>query len=203
MARLWLLCGLAFAGKTTLGRPLAERRGAVWISLDEINRERGVGHGGDGLAPEVWRATLEQALERAGQALTAGREVVVDDTSPWRWIRDRYRELAARDGAALVLVWLDTPLVTVQARRRRNDRRGDRRPVRDPVFAEHRAGFEPPGPDEDAIRVRPGDGVETVIERGLSLLSPPPAPPPEAAPAGPRRCGSRAAGPPGTARRGR
>jgi predicted kinase len=203
MARLWLLCGLAFAGKTTLGRPLAERRGAVWISLDEINRERGVGHGGDGLAPEVWAATLEQALEHAGQALAAGREGVVDDTSPWRWIRDRYRELAARHGAALVLVWLDTPLATVQARRRRNDRLRRRRPVRDPVFEDHRAGFEPPGADEDAVRVRPGDSVETVIERGLSRPSPPPTPPPAAAPAGPRRCGSRAGGSPGTSLRGR
>jgi predicted kinase len=167
VARLWLLCGLAFAGKTTLGRPLAERRGAVWISLDEINRERGVGYGGDGLAPEVWATTLELALERAAQALSAGREVVVDDTSPWRWLRDRYRELAARHRAALVLVWLDAPLATIQARRRRSDRRGDRRPVRDPVFEEHRAGFEPPGPDEHAVRVRPGDGVEAVIEQGV------------------------------------
>lgn len=208
MARLWLLCGLAFSGKTSLGRPLAERRGAVWISLDDINRERGVGHGGDGLPAEVWAETLELALERAGQALASHREVVVDDTSPWRWIRDRYGELAARHGAPLILVWVDTPLETVQARRRRTGRRGDRRPIRDAVFEEHRAGFEPPEPDEEVIRVRPGEGVETVIGRGLSVPSPPavpppPAPPPAAGPAGPRRCGSRAAPPPGNAPRGR
>jgi predicted kinase len=188
VARLWLLCGLAFTGKTTLARPLAERRKAVWISLDEINRERGVGHGGDGLAHEVWAETLELALERAGQALAAGREAVVDDTSPWRSVRDRYRALAARHRAELVLVWLDTPLATVEARRRRNDRTAERRPVREAVFAAHLAGFEPPAPDEDPVPVRPGDGVATVIERGLlSSRSAARVPWPADGPDGPRR----------------
>ncbi len=55
---LTLVCGLAFAGKSTLAAAIAEHQGAVVVSLDEINARRGL-HGGTGIAPEEWVRTHE------------------------------------------------------------------------------------------------------------------------------------------------
>lgn len=152
MSRLWILCGVSFSGKSTLARRLAREHTAEVVSLDAINEERGVGYGGDGLPAEVWRATLESALERIDRLLAEGRDVVVDDTGCYRWIRDRFREAAARRGSAVTLLFLDTPLEEIA---RRRSTATDRRGIADAVFEEHLRTFERPGLDEGAEVVVP------------------------------------------------
>ncbi len=43
MPRVYILCGLPFAGKTTLARTLAQHLDLPRVSIDEINGERGLG----------------------------------------------------------------------------------------------------------------------------------------------------------------
>jgi RimJ/RimL family protein N-acetyltransferase/predicted kinase len=152
--RLFILCGLAFAGKTTLRRELCARRGIACVSLDEINDERGAGCGGDGLPAATWARTLEIALERAGALMDAGRDLLIDDTGCFRWLRDRWRALAAEHGHTPVVVFLDTPHEEIRARMERSAATGDRRGLRPDVLAAHVASFEPPGPDEEPVTLR-------------------------------------------------
>ena len=64
---LVLMCGLSFAGKTTIARALAAHHGWRYLSLDAINTERGVG-----LAePEADQGGDVDALH---DAQTAGRD---------------------------------------------------------------------------------------------------------------------------------
>jgi predicted kinase len=147
-----LLCGRSFSGKTTLARQLGEAMPAVVISLDQVNAERGL-TSGTGIHLTEWQRTHEIAHDRTRTELRAGRQVVVDDTSSPRFLRDRWRELGREAGVSVTLVYLDTPVQVSVARHAANRERPTRPDVAGSVLQDHLAGFEPPEPDEDAVRV--------------------------------------------------
>ena len=59
----------SFSGKSTLARKIIERLRCAYISLDDINAERGL-WGGDGIPLEEWERT--HALAREGLATWMG-----------------------------------------------------------------------------------------------------------------------------------
>lgn len=150
---LVLLCGTSFSGKSTVARVLAERLPARVVSLDEINERRGL-WGGDGIPVEEWGRTHQFAQVEVLELLSSGGSVVVDDTSSPRFLRDGWRALAVRAGVEFRLVYVEVDQATVRARRDRNRVAPRRRDVADDVLDQHLAEFEPPGEDEDALRIR-------------------------------------------------
>jgi predicted kinase len=156
---LYLLCGLAFSGKSTLAAVLARRCGAEVVSLDEINAGRGL-DGGAGIPEEEWVRTHQEALRRVDQGLAAGRPVVMDDTNCFRFLRDSYRAVAERHGARVRVLYLDRPLALLAERRRENERTGIRAPIAEPVLLDLVRKFEPPGADEDVLLVPPDSSLE-------------------------------------------
>jgi len=154
-----LLCGRPFSGKSTLAAMLGARLGAAIVSLDAINLERGL-HGGDGLPTEEWARTFEIGNERTVALLRVSRDVVVDDTLCFRWMRDAFRELAREAGACPVLLYLDAAEAVRRERMAINDRTKERRGIADSVLAEHLATFEPPGKDEDPIVLGAAEEIE-------------------------------------------
>lgn len=163
---LYLLCGLAFSGKSTLAAVLARRLGARVVSLDAINAERGL-DGGLGIPAEEWGRTHAVALERAAAELRAGRPVVVDDTNCFRFLRDDHRRAADRQGVPTVVIHLDAPFSRVLERLRANDRDPTRPPVTEAVLLELAARFEPPGPDEATLVFPTGADPEAWVARHL------------------------------------
>jgi predicted kinase len=147
---LILMCGLPFSGKSTLARAIAERTGCEYISLDEINKERGLGFGGDGIPVEAWEETHSIALSRL-RHLLPDADVILDDTCCYRWIRDRYRALAGEFGLPTRVVHLDIPAEIVSLRRRDNLEKRARGDVRDDIFDKVAESFEIPGDDESVI----------------------------------------------------
>jgi predicted kinase len=147
MTTLFGMCGLAFSGKTTLARAISRLAGTEYIGLDDINAERGL-RGGDGIPVEEWEETSAIAIERAGTLLAAGRDVVLDDTLCFRWLRDRYAAVAERHGAQLVLVYVATPLPVIYSAMAENDAIARRDPIRPEVFEMHARSFEHPTADE-------------------------------------------------------
>jgi predicted kinase len=86
MKTLYLMCGLSFSGKTTLARKIVERLQCAYISLDNINTERGL-WGGDGIPIEEWERTHALARERLATWMATGKDAVVDDVNNLRWPR--------------------------------------------------------------------------------------------------------------------
>lgn len=150
MARLFAMCGLAFSGKTTLARALARLAGAEYVGLDDINEERGL-RGGEGIPAEEWDRTSHIAIERIGTLLDAGRDVVLDDTLCFRWLRERYAAVADRHAARFVLLYVATPLPEIYRAMARNDTVPRRNPIRPEVFEEHARSFEPPAEEERPV----------------------------------------------------
>ena len=163
MRRLFLMCGLAFTGKTTLAKALVERTNAAYISLDEINAERGL-WGGAGIPVEEWERTHQIALRRMDELMPYGREVVLDDTNNLRWLRDRFRATAGRHGYQARVIYLDIPLPELRQRMQRNQTTHERAAVRTDIVEELVGDFEQPTVDEDVLRFTVQEPVETWLQ---------------------------------------
>jgi len=147
--RMLLLCGPAFSGKTSLAEALA-LRGFVHVSLDRILAERGL-QPGEGLPAAAWEMASAEACVQLAAVVRARRDAVLDDTLCYRFLRDRYRTVAAEVGAAVVLVVLAIDDDEVLRRARENERVRRRPGLRPQVLAAHLASFEWPTPDEAPI----------------------------------------------------
>jgi predicted kinase len=145
------MCGLSFSGKSTLAGQLGKELRATVLSLDSINEERDL-YGGQGIPVEEWMETNRIAEERSSAQLLAGRNVIVDDTGSPRFIRDQWRDLAARAHAAFVLVWIQIDPELQRERVLANRLTSWRHDVTDEVLLDHVAHFEPPA-DEGAITI--------------------------------------------------
>ena len=156
---LYVLCGLAFSGKSTLAAVLARHVEAVVVSLDEINASRGL-DGGAGIPAEEWARTHQEALRVVERALAAGRSVVVDDTNCFRFLRDNYRAVAGPHGARTLVLYLERPLALILDRIRENEKIRSRPTVTPAVLQDLARKFEPPDADEESLVVPPDVPIE-------------------------------------------
>ena len=152
---LVVLCGLPFAGKSTLARDLAARLGMRHVEIDAIVREQGGRFGPDPLPRAAWVAAYREGHRRLGELLARDEPAVWDAVS-FRWShREALRRLATRAGRASRLVWVDPSAAEIARRRLENrvvPRRGD---VPEAEFAGVVAGFQAPRPEEGATRYDP------------------------------------------------
>ena len=114
---LYLLCGLSFAGKSTLAKGLTEPLGAVLIEADRyipVVEARLPGAS----KIESWRAIQALAREAVRDALESGKSVIFDDLLVKPDVREALELLAGQVGAATVVIFLDTPVEVVRERQR-------------------------------------------------------------------------------------
>lgn len=160
MLQVYAMCGVAFSGKTTLARCIAEELSIVLISLDAINHERGL-RGGEGMSIAQWEETSAIAMDRLRECLRQGRSAVVDDTFSRRFLRDRCKAVALEFGARFTILFVGTPLGEIRSRREANNKRPTRHHVRDSVFEEHYKTFQFPAADEPVVRIVEGFDLQS------------------------------------------
>lgn len=162
---VYILCGLPFAGKSTLARTLAQARGMDYVELDAINGELGAGLEGAAIAPEEWDATYAESYRRVDQSLGEGRAVVYDATNFTRAQREQVRAIAARHQVPAAVIFVDVPPAVATQRWQRNRQTGQRFDVRDEDFAQVVEHFEPPADDERVLRYEPSIALLAWIQR--------------------------------------
>ena len=167
---LILMCGLAFAGKTTIARRIAAERGWQYISLDAINAERGVGMAGQAITPREWEQTYAEAYRRVEQALRDRHAVVYDETNFLRAQRDQLRAIAAVYDVRTYVVYVATPEAEARRRWQHNRVTRQRGDVRDDDFAYVVARFEPPAADEAVLRYDPATPAELWVWQTFGAL---------------------------------
>lgn len=104
--RLIILCGLPGSGKTTVGRELEARFGAIRFAPDEWMQD---------LAIDVWdeerRAKIEELQWKFARQLLQRGLIVIIEWGTWgRSERDRLRLRARAIGVAVELQYLSAPL---------------------------------------------------------------------------------------------
>ena len=164
-ARLYILCGLPFAGKSTLALALARRFGWVIISIDAINHERGLGQNATPITLAQWDETYAEAYHRLSAALAAQQTVIFDAVSFTRTQRDDLRAIAAERGAATRVIYLDAPVAVCRGRWLDNRATGARSDVREEDFEHVVTRFEPPLASEDPLIYDQSEAAHCWIER--------------------------------------
>jgi predicted kinase len=153
--RLYLLCGLPGAGKTTRAQQIVGAVSGLHLSADEWIQGLGVS-----LVDFEFRVRLQDVLlEHAGRLLRCGLKVVIEFGSWHRAERERIRQVARGAGAAAELHYLNAPLDELV--RRVRQRGGPyAEPLASEVLMQQSGRFEQPTPEEIALFDRycgPGD----------------------------------------------
>ena len=149
---LYIMCGLPFAGKTTLAKEMVKMLSVRRVSVDEINGERGVWNDDTGMSPEEWTRTYEIAYQRIATFLRQGESVVDESANFTKEQRDRLRAIAEKYNAQAYVIFVDVPLAEVQRRWQANRQTMVRNDVRDDDFAHVVKYFEPPTENENVLR---------------------------------------------------
>src|SRR5438270_7956448 len=117
MAKLYILCGYPFAGKSTLAKALINKYGFIRVAIDNINSELGVGKDFDKeITPEEWQRTYDVYHDRIANNLKAGKSVIADTVAHTRESRDGLRKIAQESNAETVILYVNTPLEVVKER---------------------------------------------------------------------------------------
>ena len=161
ITHLYILCGLPFAGKTTLAKALVRTLNLSRVSIDDINNERGIWDDEKGLSPEEWTDVYNEAYRRTDALLSQGKSVVDDNANFTREQRDHLRAIATNYHVPTTVIYVTTSLVEVRRRWQENRQTKVRGDVRDEDFAQVVDSFEAPTNDE---HVECYDGVMTVEE---------------------------------------
>lgn len=161
--RVIILYGLPFAGKTTLARALAERLDLVHVEVDRAVREGEDYTPGQPIPRSAWITAYRVSYRRMEAGLAAGRSVVLDATNYRRLHRDLIRAKAARYDAESTVVWMETSIAEIQARRDRNRAAPSRPDVGEDDFALVQRDMQPPGSDEASITLAPNVGIDHLI----------------------------------------
>jgi len=152
---LYILCGLPFSGKSSLGKAIAAHTGSVVVSFDALYDEHAEELGRTLETLGVWQAIRELAGERIGELLGRGVSVVYDNTNFRVEHREAIRAVAEGVGARAVLIYVDTPLEVIAARRAANARTRERGDIPDAALAYVRGVWQGPGESEGALVYRP------------------------------------------------
>jgi len=157
---LYILCGLGFSGKSTLAKQIAEKKNAVLISQDGIYFEKEKELDPALTDAKEWELIRSIAFERIDEALRSGKSVVYDSTNTRREHRDAAREIAGKNQADSVLVFLDTPDEVLVDRQIKNKETNERHDVEQKYLDQARAELEMPDADENVVVFKSGENLE-------------------------------------------
>lgn len=169
MPCVYMLCGLPFAGKTTLAKRLVQHLGFPYVSIDEINGMRGLGENNSWIGPADWDLTYVEAFRQLDAHLRVGHSVIYDAANFTHAEREDVRALAAQYGASTHVIYVTTPEATVRQRWQANRVTPVRNDIRDDFFKQVVTQFTPPAEDEHVLYYANEQNVEAWIER-LTML---------------------------------
>ena len=158
------MCGLAFAGKSTLARILAKHTGSKLIAFDNLwvekAKEQPVSKGVDG-----WRFIRKIAQDEISKCLHEGISVVYDDNNVRLEHREELRKVAKEANSEPIIIYLNTPLEIIRAREQANKVTGKRHEVEPENFQTVLEQLEPPSSDEKALEFKPNMDMNEFLKK--------------------------------------
>ncbi|HTH93262.1 MAG TPA: AAA family ATPase [Candidatus Paceibacterota bacterium] len=166
---LFILCGEAFAGKSTMSKKLAEKynlkivgRDAVYFSLKETLALDETPEEDD---EELWSHLWPVAVQGAKNQLFLGNSVVFDDNCLYKKQREELYVLAEKLNAKKILIYLDIPTETLRQRKEENKKNPTRHDVPSAWLDEDHEIFERPTQDEQPLVFDGQTEIEEWIKR--------------------------------------
>ena len=165
--KLYLFIGYPGAGKTTVARLIAETTGAVhlWADAERHKLFKRPTHS-QAESLELY----DRLNRRAADLLAASQSVVFDTNFNFYADRQKLRDIAARQGAETVLIWISVPRDVAKSRAVNvtDNRNGYQFSMTEEQFDNIVSKLEPPAKDEKFIKI---DGTKLDRQEVIRLLS--------------------------------
>jgi predicted kinase len=172
MGKLFIVCGLSFAGKSTLGRAIAERLGYEEVDVDRTKVALyGVDVQDEVLPRAAWNRIYEETDRQILTLLHAGKNVIDASRNFTRAERDHIRAMVDAFGYQTVAIHVTTPEAIARQRWQANRKNPSRRDVSDRDFADIIRAMEPPTADEHPLRFHSDDDIAQWIADHLQALT--------------------------------
>jgi len=164
--KLYLFIGYPGAGKTSLARLITSRTGATHLWAD-VERHKLFGEATHSQAESL--KLYDYLNQEAEKLLAVGHSVVFDTNFNFRADRQKLRDIADRQGAETILIWITVPKDVAKARvvNKIDSRNGYRVAMTEPQFDAIVNKLEPPHEDEKAIKI---DGAKLDVGEVSKLL---------------------------------
>lgn len=166
MTNLYIMCGLAFSGKSTLARKIAESTGSKIIAFDKLwvekEKEQPVLKGDKG-----WKFIRKVGQDEVAKALQEGNSVVYDDNNVRFEHREELREVARRFGARAVVVYLNTPMELIRKREAANKVTGQRHEVEPENFQTVLEQLQIPNDQENVLEFKPEMNLDEWVKKNF------------------------------------
>jgi predicted kinase len=166
---LFILCGEAFSGKSTMAKKITEVYGTKIIGRDEIyfsiEKLLALENTPDGDDDNLWKNLWPMVLQGTKNQLLLGNSVVVDDNCLYLKQREELRSIAKEIGAKSILIYLNIPTEVLRERKIENEISEIRHDVPLAWLEEDSQNFERPTEGEEPINYRPSDTLEDFIKQ--------------------------------------
>ena len=167
---LLILCGLPFAGKTTLAK-LFEERGFKRVTVDDVNIELGIGFSLENrITYDEWTKAYAHYYKTIRELLAKGKSVICDGVAYMRKERNELREIADSFHAKTYVLYVPTDEKTAKERWQKNKQTGERQDIREDDFDEVIRHFKYPTEHEHVITVENKDYNEETVEKIIQKL---------------------------------
>jgi predicted kinase len=171
--KLVVICGLSFAGKTTLAAEIAKRFAYQEVDVDKTKVALyHVAFEANDLDQRSWDHIYEETDRRIERLLQAGTSVIDASRNFRRRERDGARSIAARCRAAVLTVYVDTPEAVARRRLLANRVNPTRVGWSDEDFDDVVKAMEPPTADEHPLVFHYRDDVAAWIQAHGDDLTP-------------------------------
>lgn len=158
------MCGLAFSGKSTLARRIAEHTGSNLISFDRLwvekEKDQPISKDDNG-----WRFIRKVAQDEIVNTLNNGKSVVYDDNNIRLEHREEIREIAKNFGTHSIVVYLNTPLELIRERELVNKTTGERHAVEAKNFQTVIEQLEVPTSNENVFEFTPDTDIKEFLNK--------------------------------------
>ena len=157
--RLIVVCGLSFAGKSTLGNAICAELGFPQVDVDQTKLEifgRTVSF--EELTAEQWNRIYRETDDRIANLLRNGKSVVDASRNFRKAEREGVRSIAKSVSAEVVVIYVDAPEWLVRQRRAENRDSETRTDISDKEFEELYTAFST---EYDNLRTKSKGIMET------------------------------------------
>jgi len=170
---LFILCGEAFSGKSTLAKKISKSYGAKIIGRDEIyfalDNMLAFENTPDEDDYALWKGLWPIAVQGIKNQLLLGNSVVVDDNCLYLHQRDELRAVAKDVGVEPVLIYLNFSTKTLKDRKERNKVTKERHDVPSGWLEEDSRIFERPTESESPIICTEEDVLDNILAKIFEL----------------------------------
>jgi predicted kinase len=172
-AQFIIVCGLSFAGKSTLGKAIAERFGYEEVDVDETKMNLYGQHCKDeNLNPEDWVRIYAETDMRIEKLLKSGKSALDASRNFSRTERHGAVNIAEKTGVPLVTVYVDTPENITRQRLLENRQHPNRRDVSDKDFEDVLRAMNPPAADENPLVFHHASDIDDWLLKNAARLAP-------------------------------